>query len=233
VVLTNIKSNQEINSPISVEGIYLTKLILESSKNISYASLKITVLDSDSISGLSSNNIYQGFQINKTGITNENINSVSLEFKVGKSWVDERNVSKIVLKRKQENSSEWEMLNTTLIGNDSTYYYFKSISSGFSLFAIYFDETLCIPEELFCSGNDLKLCSADRTSSVVEVCEYGCSEGKCLAQEELEQSEEFTFDVRTFFRNNLSIIFFVVIAMILLALIVVTFVLFKHVKKRR
>lgn len=140
---SNILSNQEKSSGINIQGIYLTNISVKTLQNVSSASIKIQTLNiqnnSNLFSGLNSNNIFQCFQINKTGIANENISEVSFEFKINNSWLENKNISNIVLQRKQNESANWENLSTTFLKQDGNYSYFKSLSSGFSYFAIYYD----------------------------------------------------------------------------------------------
>jgi PGF-pre-PGF domain-containing protein len=141
---SNILSNQEKGSRININGIYLTNISIKTLQNISSASVKIQTLNIQNnlnlFSGLSLNNIFQGIKMNKTGITDRDLNEVSLSFKINNSWIENKNISNIVLQRKSENSSEWEMLNTTYLNQDENYSYFKSFSDGFSYFAIYYNE---------------------------------------------------------------------------------------------
>jgi PGF-pre-PGF domain-containing protein len=144
VYWSGITENQEKYSSMNVNGIYFTNVSLNTNKNISSASIKIQTLNlqnnSNLFSGLNANNIFQAIKINKTGITDGDLNEVYLSFKINNSWVENKNISNIVLQRKSENSSEWEMLNTTYLMQDENYSYFKSFSNGFSYFAIYYND---------------------------------------------------------------------------------------------
>ncbi|MFA5071369.1 MAG: PGF-pre-PGF domain-containing protein [Candidatus Pacearchaeota archaeon] len=143
VYWSGIIANEEKYSSINVNGIYITNISLKTNKNISSASIKIQTLNlqnnSNLFSDLNVNNIFQGIKINKTGITDGDLNEVYLSFKINNSWLENKNISNIVLQRKSENSSEWEMLNTTYLMQDENYSYFKSFSKGFSYFVIYYN----------------------------------------------------------------------------------------------
>lgn len=80
--------------------------------------------------------VYKYLEITKVNIQDADISKVKIKFKVEKSWADANNidVSTIALNRLVGNS--WTKLTTTLTGQDATYYYFESESSGLSIFAI-------------------------------------------------------------------------------------------------
>ncbi|MFA5071628.1 MAG: right-handed parallel beta-helix repeat-containing protein [Candidatus Pacearchaeota archaeon] len=240
VVLNNITASKEVISLISIEGIYLTRIITLANQNIGLATLAIktinNIIDSDLITGLSEGDVYQGLQINVTGIDADHIESITFEFKIAKTWLVGRNVSQITFQRKADTSTEWEMLNTDLINEDDDYYYFSAVSPGFSLFAIYFDKDLCTPGELFCSGDALKLCEANRSSSISEDCEFGCSDGECLSYWEqsedgsvFQESGRFLFGI---FSDTGSIIFTILVVIIFAVLVFVSFITYKICKKK-
>ncbi len=83
---------------------------------------------------------YQSFQIIPTGITDSNISNVLIKFKVDASWISNNNLnlSNVALYR---NSGNWMPLPTSLVSNDSQYYYFIAISPGFSNYTIFATNT--------------------------------------------------------------------------------------------
>ena len=102
---------------------------------------KVNVLSNATLAmGLPSGQFYQAFRIETSGVTNSNIANVTIEFKVNKAWLASKNgtVSGIGLYRRPDTSSEWNNLVTSLTSQDSTYYYFTSVSPGFSTFAVFF-----------------------------------------------------------------------------------------------
>lgn len=240
VVLNNITASKEVISLISIDGIYLTRIITLANQNIGLATLAIktinNIIDSGLMTGLSENDVYQGLQINVTGIDMEHIESITFEFKIAKSWLVGKDVSKITLQRKSDTSTEWKMLNTELINEDDNYFYFSSVSPGFSLFAIYFDEDLCTPGELFCSDDVLRLCEEDRSSSIAEDCAFGCSDGKCSSY--WEQSDDgsslqgFSKLFSGIWSDPSSVIFTIIVVIIFVALIFVSYVTYKICKKK-
>jgi PGF-pre-PGF domain-containing protein len=80
--------------------------------------------------------VYSYFDL-PTNLAVEDIQSARIQFKVSKSWIAANNIdtSSIVLTRYAA-ASGWEDLETTLINEDSEYYYFSAETSALSLFAI-------------------------------------------------------------------------------------------------
>ena len=240
IIWDKLLANEEKISSVSVEGIRLTKISLQTNKNISGASIVVKsiskTLHPSFFDGLTIDNVYQEFQINKTGFTNDDLKYVSFEFKIEKSWLGEKPTSSINLQRKDETSSIWERLNTTLLSSDSDYYYFKATSSGLSLFSIYFDEEICIPNELFCSGDSLKLCQENADSLLIEVCEFGCSEGKCLEYWQPDENESvFLRFTKLLFGTWLTfgtLVFSIIVAIVMISLILVSYVTFKYFERQ-
>jgi PGF-pre-PGF domain-containing protein len=239
VYLDKVIASKEVTSIVSLEGIYLTRITTLSKENISSATISIktinNIVDSGLLFGLDEENIYQGLEINSS-LKNENLENITFEFKIEKDWLAGKDMSQVTLQRKSESSTEWEMLNTTLVSDDDSYYYFKSVSPGFSLFAIYLDENLCTPGELFCSGEVLKLCHEDRSSTVIENCEFGCSDGKCLEYWEPDEKESiwqrFTKLLSGAWINFGNVVFIILVLIVSLAVILVSFITYKYFKKK-
>jgi PGF-pre-PGF domain-containing protein len=227
--------------PVEKEGIDLTKLKIVTNRDIQTASVSITSIDttknSDLFIGFSQDNIYQAFQIDKIGFTNDDLENVTFEFKVNKIWVENKDIKKIVLKRKEENNLIWETLETNFINEDDNYYYFNSISSGFSIFAIYFDEEVCDVGELVCVESNLHLCTSNRVLLQVQKCEYGCGYGRCLRYWEPEEKENILQRVGRLIlgvQNKLGLVAFYIIVMIIsLTFILVLYITLRYSKIKK
>jgi len=94
--------------------------------------------------------VYKYITIDKTKLTNEDIDSITIQFKVEKSWLTENNVGddQIVLVRYTDT---WAELATEKLSSDATYIYYKATSPGLSYFAITTKgaaETLAAPGEV-------------------------------------------------------------------------------------
>ncbi|SFM85372.1 putative Ig domain-containing protein [Methanolobus profundi] len=62
--------------------------------------------------------------------------SAQISFKVEKEWLTENNVDPSAIKMYRYSSGAWKELKTSRIGTDSSYYYYKAETPGFSPFAI-------------------------------------------------------------------------------------------------
>ncbi len=109
------------------------------------------------------------------------VSSVTVTFKVSKSWASANgiDISTVTLQRYASNA--WNALPTTLVNQDSSFYYFTAVSPGFSTFAIVAQKQavapgkLCVPASKRCDGSELQQCSADGSAwSALESCGYGC-----------------------------------------------------------
>jgi PGF-pre-PGF domain-containing protein len=75
-------------------------------------------------------------EISATNISNSDIVNVTMEFQVEKSWVDKNNIDSNTIFLYRYSNNTWNMLQTKKINETMNYYYFNSVSPGFSLFAI-------------------------------------------------------------------------------------------------
>ncbi|VVB83305.1 Periplasmic copper-binding protein (NosD) [uncultured archaeon] len=124
--------------------IYLTKItlnVLESVQSASISVTKVNVLDDANLKiGLPSGQFYQSFRINTSGVDHSNIANATIQFKVNKLWLTYQNgtINGVNLYRRTDTSSQWSSLTTTFEKEDNEFYYFNSLTPGFSTFAIFF-----------------------------------------------------------------------------------------------
>ena len=139
-----ITENEPVTMTIVEPEIDLTQITITTTETVTSASITVTAIDvtpqSDiriSISGMN----YQGFKIDTLEINDANIANVTIEFRVNKTWIEENyaNYDSVTLYRKTEPGNQWGALNTTLINEDSEFYYFSAVSPGFSLFVVLLD----------------------------------------------------------------------------------------------
>ena len=142
--LTTITPTNPAVVAIDDSQIYLTRIILNVLESIQAASVTITkvnVLSNATLAmGLPSGQFYQAFRVDTSGVTSSNIANVTIEFKVNKAWLASKNgtFNGVKLYRRPDTSSQWNNLGTFLTSEDSQYYYFTSVSPGFSTFAVFF-----------------------------------------------------------------------------------------------
>jgi PGF-pre-PGF domain-containing protein len=78
---------------------------------------------------------YKYLSITST-VPSENLDKVTIKFKVEKSWITNNNIDTSTIALERYANSQWNKLTTTLVNQDSTYYYFEAVSPGLSIFAI-------------------------------------------------------------------------------------------------
>jgi PGF-pre-PGF domain-containing protein len=71
-----------------------------------------------------------------SNISSSDIENVTIEFQVEKSWVETNKIDAKTIALYRYSNNTWNKLPTSKINESMNYYYFKSISPGFSLFAI-------------------------------------------------------------------------------------------------
>ena len=71
-----------------------------------------------------------------SNISSSDIANATIEFQVEKSWVETNNIDANTIALYRYSNNTWNKLPTSKINETMNYYYFKSISPGFSLFAI-------------------------------------------------------------------------------------------------
>jgi PGF-pre-PGF domain-containing protein len=129
-------------------------------------------------------NIYQAFTITTKAITNEQLNNVTIDFRVNKTWLAEQNASyeNVGLYRIPTNESLWESLPTSSIREDDEYYYFSSVSPGFSTFVVLIHEEVigCEENQIRCFNKEVQICSDGEWVST-KTCLYKCDNGKCVS----------------------------------------------------
>jgi PGF-pre-PGF domain-containing protein len=223
-----MKAFQKMASVFNQKGFDLTKIIMTPKINIRSASILVNQLNQSQyirmFPELSYNNIYQIFEINKSGFENENLEEVNFEFKVNKSFFGSNGVEDIVLKRKS--SDTWYNLDTSFIKEDNNYYYFNATSPGFSFFAIYLDRAICSPGEMVCIDNSLHLCTSEKVLLLVQDCEYGCLYGRCTDYWEPKREESVFQRVGNLLlglKNDLGVLVFYILVSITSILFIVVF----------
>lgn len=182
-IIGTISSGGSVSVDIKSKNIDIRNITINANKNISNASITISKTpNEDIIPRFTSGVIYQVFNINAKAISNENLNNVTMEFRVNKTWLAQQNYSynNVILYRVSASDSLWQALTTVSIREDSTYYYFLSISPGFSTFIIFIGAVECIPEETRCFNEEIQFCSQNNTWVIQEKCAYSCENGKCV-----------------------------------------------------
>ena len=122
---------------ISKEAISVTELVINMKNQVSNAQVTVTKLDEkpSTISPAPIGEIYQYIKIEKSAITDEDIENTKIKFRVTKSWLTTKGINEgdVVLKKF---TTKWIKLSTKKISSDSSYATYEATTSGFSYFAI-------------------------------------------------------------------------------------------------
>jgi len=78
-------------------------------------------------------NIWVG---NRGWASSQNIANATIDFKIEKIWVTRNNIDESSIRMNQYEDGKWNILVTSLIGQDTQYLYYKSETPGFSNFVI-------------------------------------------------------------------------------------------------
>lgn len=129
---------------IASTDIAITKLIF-TMKNVVNGSILFTIQSKDLPSnypGLTDN--YQYISIDKSRITDADIESAKIRFRVENDWIEDNNIDPDTISMYRY-TTKWVKLNTEKTSADSVYSYYEANSPGFSYFGIkgdkYIEET--------------------------------------------------------------------------------------------
>jgi PGF-pre-PGF domain-containing protein len=104
--------------------------------------MAITIKDGELPSGASApftndtGGVYKYIELTKDFFTQDNITGAKIDFKVEVSWVTSNDVDKDSISLFRYDGTSWEMLDTSLVSKDSTYYYYEANTTNLSVFAI-------------------------------------------------------------------------------------------------
>ena len=83
-----------------------------------------------------SGEIYQYYEITKTNLQDENIESVKIKFKVLKTWISDNDIDEATVALNRYVNDAWERLSTTKVNEDENFVYYEAETIGLSTFAI-------------------------------------------------------------------------------------------------
>lgn len=80
--------------------------------------------------------VYHYIQIDKTNITDADVNKTKIQFKVEKNWTSANNINESTIALNRYADNVWNKLTTTKLTDDTDYFYYEAESPGLSVFAI-------------------------------------------------------------------------------------------------
>lgn len=91
--------------------------------------------------------VYHYMEINKTNITDSDVNQTIIRFEVEKSWITTNSVNKSEVALFRYSSNAWNKLQTTELSDDGTNVLYEAVSPGLSVFAIGLGEAPAAPTQ--------------------------------------------------------------------------------------
>jgi len=138
ITIPSISSGKFANVTINdTEDMAVRRIQIFVKNSVNNIQIIITKLDGKPASVIHevSGRVYHYFEIDKTNITEGDMNKTKISFKVDKIWISNNKIDEatIALNRYTE---RWNKLSTVKTGEDSDYIYFDAEAEGFSTFAI-------------------------------------------------------------------------------------------------
>jgi PGF-pre-PGF domain-containing protein len=109
--------------------------VTNSVNNIKIVITKIAGLPA-SVTHEISGNVYHYIQIDKTNITDTDVNKVFIKFAVNKTWLNINGVSSLNISLYRWANDKWNELTTTYLSEDASEAFYQTESPGFSYFLI-------------------------------------------------------------------------------------------------
>ena len=187
-----LEAGVDINYEIDDEEIGIRKITIIPNKALSDTCLKVKQVISITESNVNdygdSDKVYKYFQIEPTGISDEDLTSVFIEFSIAKSFFYDHHRDTTALNRYQE---DWEELDTEDLSQDEmTYAFFEAESSGFSDFVIVSDKRITGGAIGTGEGCGNGICDSDENSTTC--CQdCGCALGFECLNNSCEKSSKF------------------------------------------
>lgn len=80
--------------------------------------------------------VYGYYNIEKTNIDDEDVESATIMFKVKKDWITGQNIDETTIALERFKGGAWNKLPTTKVDEDGTYFYFQATTTELSIFAV-------------------------------------------------------------------------------------------------
>jgi PGF-pre-PGF domain-containing protein len=128
--------------------------------------------------------VYQYLNITHANLSDANIESGKVLFNVEKSWISENGINESTVALTRHSNDGWQMLRTSLNGEDNSSVHYLAETPGFSIFAItgqaLTPESVCVPGEWRCNDKSVEECNNGGIWLETEPCPYSCENGTCI-----------------------------------------------------
>ncbi|MCK4997609.1 BspA family leucine-rich repeat surface protein [Candidatus Pacearchaeota archaeon] len=152
-VFPEMNPDEPTNITINDSDFGLTGVSIDVGENVTGVSISIeeveNITEADLRLGVTIGKVFETYEIfivEKEGITNDQIDSVTLDFKITREWIEEKvletgfNEDKIVREiemfKRQNDSDVWIKVKTDFIYSDEEFFYFQATTDGFSIFVM-------------------------------------------------------------------------------------------------
>ncbi len=187
-----LEAGATIDYEVDNEEIGIRKITIIPNKALSNTCLKVKQVISITTAGVTKysedNKVYKYFQIEPTGISDEDLTSVNIEFSIAKSFFYDHHRDTTNLNRYKEG---WEELDTEDLSQDEiNYAFFEAESPGFSDFVIVSDKRITGETVGTGPGCGDGICDPDENSTTC--CQdCGCALGFECINNSCEKSSKF------------------------------------------
>jgi len=140
-IIETIEPGQNKIIPIEIGNI--KEISITAKNQISNAKIEVKKLENPPINVKNlSDYVFSYFEINILNFSNDDIDNVSIIFRVDISLVNENNIDKDSITLNKFEQENWNPLQTSFVSEENGQYVYKTLSDGFSLFAISGEEKL-------------------------------------------------------------------------------------------
>jgi len=136
-----VSIGEKASFTISKTDIAVTKIDITVNADVSDATVDVKKITDTSNIKQPSKPVYQYLQITKEGISNKQIDTVTVDFKVPLTWIDSNSMKSGDISL-YKYTTKWEEISTKKISEDGNYVYYEATTNGFSVFAILGQESV-------------------------------------------------------------------------------------------
>lgn len=139
---TIVAGKSETVDIVKTEDVAIRKIVVSVSNPVNNIQITVGKLPDKpaTITQEITGKVYHYIEINKTNVTDADINQTAIRFEVEKSWMTTNNVNKSEVALFRHSNNAWNKLQTTELSDDGTNVLYEAISQGLSVFAIGVEE---------------------------------------------------------------------------------------------
>ncbi|MEM5867316.1 MAG: PGF-pre-PGF domain-containing protein [Candidatus Aenigmatarchaeota archaeon] len=89
--------------------------------------------------------VFKYFEISSLNLQESDVVGINIDFQVEKSWLNQNNVNPATISLYRYHNNSWEKLPTRKTDETANYFFYRSLSPGFSLFAIAGEKSKTFP----------------------------------------------------------------------------------------